>query len=1023
MITSERLWGKLHLIEQRYGNLRFKTVGEIPAEKYETMDYLKSEPENGDWKPVQKGDTWGRSWLTAWFRADVTIPKECDGERVFIRARTGAGESLFLVNGKPWGVFDDNHPSVMLTSKGVTGEVFHIALESYSGHTFPGTQPHEEVRAVEDNTLKFEGIEVALELQDVTAFVFDFVVLRNLANALPETSLRRNRIIKCLADVYATVDFMPQEIEERHWRPKLSEARKIMKPLLDLSNSPTTPWYGMIGHSHLDTAWLWPLRETNRKSARTFSSVLNLMEQYPEFMFIQNVPCHHDMIRQDYPELFGRIQQKVKEGRWEPNGPMWVEPDCNIPSGESLVRQLLLGQMTNREMFGYTSDTLWLPDVFGYSATLPQLLKDAGVDFFCTTKIGWNDTTRFPYDTFVWKGIDGTSVISHFNVMALNLDPGQLVGGWNWVQHKDVQDRRFCAFGYGDGGGGPHAEAIEIVKRVEDLEGCPKTRYMTLSDFMKGIEKELTDIPVYSGELYLEAHRGTLTSIAKIKKGNRRAELALRDAEYFCTLAALSGAEYPGAEFGTLWKELLTNQFHDILPGSSIQEVNEEAIASFERIVDKANGLTKSAIKGISKDAQETITVWNSLSWERSGEIILNASVDDCVPSTEGSVVQEFENLFGERKVAVTGISIPALASVSLPLKDADSEQSSPFSIVNNILETPCLTVQFNENGQVHSCVEKPSGRELVKPGSVWNTFYLGEDVPAAWDNWDIDADQRMKMQKTGRLIERKVLSDGPLQLRIRSRYALTESTEVIQDMVFHSTTSRIDFETIINWEEKHQLLKVGFAFDLLANSARHEIQYGHVERPTHTNLKEDRARFEVCAHKWTDVSENGIGVALLNDCKYGVSVEGTDVRLTLIKSGTHPDPRGDAGEHKLTYSILPHSCAFSVESVIRPAYELNVPVVETRGLKADVNPLVAVDVPNVIIESVKMAEDGDGFIVRVYEAEKTGTNTTLTFDQRVKSVVETNLLEETTETIALADGKAAVFLKALEVKTFRCKV
>jgi len=1028
MLTDRKIAGKLEKIEARYEALRFEAVTDVPVTMWETREHFRTVPgREAEWRDAPRGTQWGDSWVTAWFRGSVRLPKACDGRRVFVRARSG-GETLFFVDGEPRGVFDGNHPAVMLTKRGKAGQRHRLAFEAYAGHTFPGTQPHETGRVVEPKSRRFDGVELALEREDVSAFVFDLRALRQLARALDENSLRRNRIVRGLAQVYAIIDAMPAETDEASWRPKLAKARKVMKPLLEARNGSTAPFIGLIGHSHIDTAWLWPLAETWRKCARTFSSALSLIEQYPEFVFIQPAPCHAEVMRREYPSLFKRMQRMAAKGRWEPNGAMWVEPDCNLPSGESFVRQLLVGQRATREMFGVTADTLWLPDVFGYSAALPQILRGAGVEFFCTTKMSWNDTTRFPYDTFWWKGIDGTPVLAHFNASHCWPDPQTLIGQWRWVQHKDVQDRRLCAFGFGDGGGGPMAEMCEMARRVADLEGCPRTAYTTVSDFMQGIRDELTDLPEWAGELYLELHRGTLTSIAGIKRGNRKAELALRDAELLCTRAALRGAAYPAAELLALWKELLTNQFHDILPGSSIAEVNDEAIESFDSCIAEARGLgddALGALVGPARSNSRRRLVVNTLSWDRTGEIVIPDAPEGARPADPGVRAQWVEDVEGDRVLVVSGPTVPALGSAAVELAEGEPGGDSPFTVEHRRLDTPHATVRFDRAGRIVSLVDKASGREIVRRGGALNALLVGEDIPAGWDNWDIDNDHRLKLAVEDRLVSREVVADGPLQVRIRSQYQVGAKSTLTQDMVFHADTPRIDFETVVDWAETHTLLKAGFALDVLADTARHEIQYGHVERPTHRNLPQDVARFEVCAHKWTDLSEAGFGVALLNDCKYGVGVEGSEIRLSLLKSGTHPDARGDAGRHRFTYALLPHASGFSVESVVRPAYELNVsPIVRPLGPTAEAfGSLLTVNAPNVIVESVKWAEEGTALIVRLYEAAKSGTAATVRFHVPVQSVAKTDLLEENGKGLRLRRGAASLRLRPFEIATLRCEL
>ena len=534
---------------------------------------------------------------------------------------------------------------------------YHLAFESYSGHAYPGTQPYEKPGNTGQATHVFDGIEILLEREDVTAFAFDFMALRQLAATLDDNNLRKFKVLNCLVKVFRLIDAMPTEFPESHWRPLLAEARKIMRPLLESKNGPTTPWFAINGHSHIDTAWLWPLEETERKCARTFSSILNLMEQYPEFRFIQSSPAQTVMVEKLYPSILKGMKKRVAEGRWEPNGAMWVEPDLNVPSGESLARQLLMGQSATRRLFNYTADVLWMPDVFGFSAALPQLCKLANVDFFCTHKLAWNDTNRFPHDTFTWKGIDGSKVIVHFNIFHCWPDPQTLIAAWNGVIHKDIQDRRLMDYGFGDGGGGPQNEMIEIARRTTDLEGCPRTKDMSISEFLQGVRTDLKDIPEWAGELYLECHRGTLTSISEIKRLNRKTEYALRDAELACTLGALKGAKYkyPAELLDAIWKRHLTNQFHDILPGSSIAKVNDAAIQTFKDCIAEATELAQSALAAVAKTPRsgKYLNVLNTLSWDRANEVVLSDFPAGLMPADEAVTAQRVIDV--ERKRVARG--------------------------------------------------------------------------------------------------------------------------------------------------------------------------------------------------------------------------------------------------------------------------------------------------------------------------------------------------------------------------------
>ena len=1038
MITDPKIVQKLEQIWRRYMALRYRTVAEVSCEVAETREHFRNEPDGElKWKKAKRSVKWGGSWITAWFRGDATVPTECAGERVLLQSASHGAENglqgvetRVLVDGVSRGLFSRNHSAVMLTAKAKAGAKHHIAVEAYSGHDRPPCNPGGQYIQVPRKAHTFEGLYLVLEREVVSGFVYDLRVLLDLVDRLDANSLRRAKIVRALSRVFAAVDAIPAEREEEHWTEGLAEARRIMRPLMETPNGPTTPFYGIIGNSHIDTAWLWPLAESWRKCSRTFSSVLSLMERYPEFLFVQPAACHAEMTERLYPEIFERVREKVREGRWEPNGGTWVEPDGNIPSGEAFVRQFLVGQGATRRMFGYTSDTMWMPDTFGYSAALPQIMRGCGIEFFCTQKISWNDTTVFPHDSFHWRGIDGSEVLAHFNTTYV-IPPTvpQLIDHWNRVPDKDVQDRRLGAFGYGDGGGGPTVEMLESARRLRDIEGCPRAEYMTVSEFMTRLRDDIGyDLPTWDGEIYLELHRGTLTSIAKIKRGNRKLEFALRDAEMMGAIAALRGAEYPVDTLLEIWKDLLTHQFHDILPGSSIPIVNDQAFEMYERRIAEAREIAADGLKhvvGAPRGQAKALALFNALSWRRDGEIAIDDAPEGARP--EGVTHQWVAAPDGAKRLIVAGAELPALGSAILPLGSAaEAGTESPFVVSGDRVETPHARVRFDKAGRIVSLIDKVSGREVVKPGGVVNCLLSGEDVPHNYDNWDIDRSQRLKRRAEDRLVASEVVAEGPLQLRIRRRYEIGFGSALVQDVVFHAESPQIDFETVVDWNEKHMLLQAGFDFDVLASSARSEIQFGHVERPTHENQADDWARFETCAHKWTDVSDNGFGVAILNDCKYGVGAVGGRLTLSLLKSGRAPDDRGEKGRHVFTYSVLPHAGAWSVESVVRPAYELNTRVLASSApAQAEaLASLVEVDAPNVIVESVKWAEEGDAVVLRLYEAGKTVADATVSFGFDAKSVAETNMLEENASEPRLTKvGSVRLRFRPFEIKTLRCEV
>lgn len=746
------------------------------------------------------------------------------------------------------------------------------------------------------------------------------------------------------------------------------------------------------------------------------------MDEYPEYKFIQSSSCHSDFLRRKYPDLFARIQQKVKEGRYEPNGGVWVECDCNITSGESMVRQFLWGQRFTRKYFDFTSNCFWLPDTFGYSAAIPQIMKGCCVDYFLTTKIDWNDTNTFPLDTFYWEGIDGTKVFTHFNRTHIWPDAEDLMtyvagtpsNDHSCIKDKRVTDTRVISYGYGDGGGGPQFEMIEASRRCADLNGCPKSEHKLVGEAMKEIERDAVEPDTYAGELYLELHRGTLTNQHVIKRNNRKAEFALRDLEIFTvTDAVKNNKTADSADIAPLYEKLLVNQFHDILPGTCIPRAHEESRAMTTALITRARDLVKELAQS---DKEDCVTVTNTLSFDRSDVIVLDYSgkiVDG------GYRQQVYTDVRGNKKLMVGGVTVPAFSSITLKLVDGKPEENSVFSLDDNSLETPFASVKFADNGTISSFVDKRADREICGDGYNLNTFIMAEDFPSEWDNWDVDADIEMKFEDVSKLVSREVVSNGSVALVIRSKYAISGKSTVTQDMIFFADSAEVRFDTVMDWQDNHRFLKTAFDTSVRQEFARFDVQFGNVKRPTTRNNSVEKAKFEVLNHKYTDLSETRFGVAVLNDSKYGISVNGGKLRLSLHKGGLRPDFKGDRGVHHCVYSFLPHDSGFDAESVIRPAYELNVPAAVTAG-EYSAQKLMSIDADNIFVEAVKPCEDAQrAFIVRMYEAEGTFTNAKVTFFDGAKSVKITNMLEEEQgEVESIAPAKLQ--FRPFEIKTLK---
>ncbi len=1025
----KRMLSKLSQLEETLDRYVFKKQAELSVVKYETKELLSRAPEDDTlYTEVKPGDIWGAERSYCWFKGSFTVPAELAGKPLYIYPRFGAYEAMLFVDGVPFGNFaykisetdHGNHYCDLLCLEPKAGQVIDIVIEAYAGHYVIGTQPFEH-NPVPNYKYTFESIDICTKNQDIADFIYDLRCLNQLASTMDEYSFRRGDVVNCLAKVHETVYYSPEHTDETVWRAALADAREIMRPCLEAKNADSAPSVGLIGHSHMDTAWLWDISETIKKCARTYANQMALMEEYPEYCFIQSSAYHLELMRRYYPELFARIQEKVKEGRYEPNGGVWVECDCNITSGESMIRQFLWGQRYTEKYFGYRSDCFWLPDTFGYSAAIPQIMKGCGVDYFLTTKLSWNDTNTFPYETFIWEGIDGTDVFTHFNCTHCWPDPKTLIertegrGAVNSLQQKSVSDSRLISYGQGDGGGGPMFEMIEMSRRVKDLDGCPKAYHTTVSDFMKKLEKEAVNPNTYAGELYLELHRGTLTNQHQIKRNNRKAEIAIHNAEILTVCDAIKEKKAADdKEIRPLLETLLVNQFHDILPGTCIQTAHEQSNRETTEIIEKATAMANDLIKGEGEGEQ---TLVNLLPFEYDDVVYLDAK-DGCIVADDTVAQQYVRDLDDNELLALAGVKIPAMSSLTVTHDDRCACGNFNFTYENGKVTTPFAEITFNEKGYMSSFIDKRNGRELVA-GLPFNTFLMAEDVPSAWDNWDVDADIQPKFKDCAELLSEEVISNGAAQLRIRRTYKLSDKSSLRQDMVFHARTPRIDFETEIEWHDIRRFLKTAFDTSILARQARHEIQFGYATKPTTRNNAIEQAMFEVLNHKYTDLSETQYGCAILNDCKYGISVEGGSMRLSLHKGGIRPDPRGDAGTHRVTYSFLPHMGGFSAETVIKPAYALNYRPLVTEGRFILPQLLSVENAPNVIIETVKPCEDAqNACIVRLYEAEGTYASCKLVPGFAVTKAEETNMLEEPKAELNAND--IALTFRPFEIKTIK---
>jgi len=1040
--TLEKIERKLKIVESK----AYYQTQPLPPFRYRLIDNPGGVTALETWlqdvdqfQVINPGEYWGQ-WMSNFvLHTQVRVPESwCEDLPLALVLPLGeAGdfshpEALVFLDGHPVAACDRHHQEVALPKAVYDGRVHALVLLGWTGLGGLATG--------EPNTKLFMRTCSLVQIHPVTReFLTLARVAHQTASCLDESHPARHALLNVLDEAFKALDTL-HPLGEAFY-DSLPQALEILKDGIRAAGYPLDVMIHAVGHAHLDVAWLWTLDQTRQKARRTFWNVIHLMEQYPEFHFSQSQPQLYEFVREEDPLLFERIRQQVAEGRWEPLGGMWLEADCNVSGAESLVRQLLLGRSYFRQHF--TSDAespvLWLPDSFGFPWTLPQLIHQAGLKYFVTTKLGWNQYNHLPYDTFLWQGLDGSRVLAHFitvvnepaapyatyNAMAT---PAEALAAWNRFQQKDLHRDLLMAYGFGDGGGGPTHEMVEAIRVMGGMPGLPRVKQSSVRDFFENLDKKVDKrrLPVWNGELYLEYHRGTYTTQAHIKRANRRCEFLLHDAEFLATLAAhLDRAyTYPHEAFSRAWRTLCLNQFHDILPGSSIAPVYDEARAQLETLQKDVLHIREAALLTIAHHLGGDVLVVNPTSFTRRDPVFLPGGAwyveaPDGHPFVTQRVADGTLVDIGE----VAPYSITPLYGHLQTMDESVERVTDPDSAP--VLENAFLRVEFNAQGDIVRIVDKVAKRDVLSPGATGNQFQAFEDRPLDYDAWDVDIFYDDKMILAEPASSMRWLERGPLRWTLEVRRKILHS-DIVQRISLYHHSPRLDFETLVDWRERHILLKVAFPVDVLAAQATYEIQWGHVQRPTHRNTSWDWARFEVCAHKWADLSEGGYGVSLLNDCKYGHDIHDNVLRLTLLRSPTLPDPMADWGEHRFTYSLFPHTGGWD-ERVQAEAYALNdpmiawpiarasLPVGQSRGLS-----LVRSTVPNVIIETVKMAEDGQGMILRLYESRGIRGPVVLKFAFALRSVWRTNLLEENDSPVPVTGDEVALDLKPYQVVTLR---
>ncbi len=949
--------------------------------------------------PCPVGTKWGGMWEYGWFFADVTLPESCEGRRVVLFSRVG-GEQLVYVNGKAMGSVDKQHAYVTLTRAGRAGDAYHIQIESYAGHgprlEALGPCPPERpaIPLVTGPQCTVGETVIAVWNEDAYQLMLDVEALDSLQQILPDNSLRALRVAEALDRFTRVADF---ELPHGPREESFQAARAALREELSCVNGSTAPTMWMFGQSHIDLGWLWPLEETYHKAVRTYANQLSLMEEYPEYRFLLCEPALLDMLRERDEATWQRVKKAYENGQIEPEGAFYVECDTNMPSGESLIRQLMYGKAWFREHFGVESRVAWQPDTFGYSAALPQIFRQLGIRYFATEKLLRADpeTERFPYQNFIWEGMDGSKVeaLSFFKANA-PVSPQLLHKRWETdrSQRRNI-DTQLYSFGYGDGGGGADRDMLEMIRRLPDLEGAPRTKWGSLRGFFEETGRQIGENR-WVGELYLAWHRGTYSVQRRQKQAMRRAENTLRQAE--ALLAALPEEERSTwrAPLREAWKTLMICQFHDIAGGVGIARVHREAEESLNGIVEgwqpRIDAWRKTAYH-IQQGNGYTLV--NPLPWYRR----------DWVKLPDGREIWAETPPSG----AVTA------EEAALPVSDRVKARETAEGM---ILENARLRLTVDVKGRIISLLDRDNDCELLEPGQTMNDWRLYQNVQTVYDAWEMDfAWETGFMEDAVRAAARITRhTDAFAEITVEYTFGQSRAAQIIR---LRAEEKRVDFVTRVDWHERRKMLKAHFESNILCEDAAHEIQFGFVKRPCHRSHPFARDRFEGSNHRYSALYEGNRGFALLNDGLYGLSTGRGEMALTLLRAPLVPDDTCDRGEHHFTYSLMPFAGSFRDSGVARAGYALNLPVQALPGVCSKAAGLWC-DSGSILLEYIKPAEDGRGTILRLYECM--GETASGTLRLPAEKHIFLSSIDETEETFLCRAAEAPLTLRPFEIRTLR---
>ncbi len=987
--------------------LRYRSLHNIEIFHWYTDDgTIGNRTPQGPSKEVGVGYRW-KGWdQYNWLCTTIVIPEELRDKEVIglfdfgVPEGTGNNshfESLLYLNGKPYQGVDGNHKEVFFDVKenGLQLDLKFRVWSGLNGGGFP-----------KDMAMEIERAQFGVLDHPTDDLYFLARSAIETYDLLDKNNEHKEWMLNTLVKAFQLIDYTEPGSELCY--ESIDLAYRYLNDKMDGRGKPDVN-VSMLGHTHIDVAWLWRLRHTREKAARSFSTVNRMMDRYDHYSFLQSQAQLYDFIKMDYPDIYEHIKKRVEEGKWEPSGSMWVECDCNLVSGESIVRQILVGKNFFQKEFGNKNEFLWLPDVFGYSWALPQILKKAGINTFMTTKISWNDTNKLPYDTFLWRGIDGTEIVSHFitttdqgsSSYTYNGDtrPYAVKGVWDNYKNKDLNKDLLISYGYGDGGGGPNRDMIETIKHINKIPGIPHVQVESATEYFRRLQETIQKnemegyLPVWDGELYLEFHRGTYTSQAYNKKMNRQLEYMLRNVEMLSFIAErFFKVTYQKEAILEAWKIVLCQQFHDILPGSSIKEVYEDSHEEYEKAIAILDDVMKRVNSGLYEKKDGCYTVWNNSNWKRSSYITIPDITEQCSFMNQKGEILTSVIKDGEALVYVKDMDPFSFTTITKTDKAEAPIKSSEATC--NQADTVYYQVTWNDQGHLTSIYDKEAGREIIPMGKFANVLQISEDKPRCFDAWEMEPTIHNKMELVTDCRE-ILVEENALGIFINFTWGYHKS-EIKQTMCLYHRKKRIDFKTQVQWEERQKLMKVAFPVNIRAVDARFDIQYGNIRRPITRNTSWEAAKFEVVAHKWVDISETGYGFALLNNCKYGHDVLEDTLRLTLIKSAIDPDYTADLGYHEFTYSIYPHVEEWYQSKLEQEAFDLNNPITAVVGaVKFEQGSLFTFQNENIVVDCIKQAELSDMTVIRFHEYAGARGNVMVTSSRPIEKWCECDLMEE----------------------------